>query len=309
MHRVLIVDDYDGWRRYLRALIERDSGYAVVAESSDGLDAIQKAALHKPDLILLDITLPRLNGIEAARRILDSDPTSNILFLSQHRGVEIVRAALETGARGYVCKSDAGRRLLWTMSAILECGAAEPANQACRHEAIFDSDGASVLDEYAEFADAALADGSALMVVIAAERREKFERALLARGVAVNAALQEGTYIPFDPQVLLSRFMIDGWPDEQRLNDTATPIIANAARNRQGELRRVVLCGEGAPGLWSAGNRQAAITLERYWDTFAQKHRIDTLCGYSFHEPHQHHLERDGDFRTLCSAHSAVRFR
>jgi DNA-binding NarL/FixJ family response regulator len=105
--RVLLVDDNEQWRRRLCHALEKHPRWEVVAEASNGLEAVQKAAAVKPDLILLDIELPIQSGIAAAREILAADPQSRILFISGHRSAAIVGAALATGARGYLLKSDA----------------------------------------------------------------------------------------------------------------------------------------------------------------------------------------------------------
>ena len=84
----------------------------VVAEAGDGLEAVQKARELKPDLIMLDIGLPKLNGLEAANRIRQVASDAKIIFLTSNRDKDVVRAALNTGARGYVLKTDAGRELL-----------------------------------------------------------------------------------------------------------------------------------------------------------------------------------------------------
>jgi DNA-binding NarL/FixJ family response regulator len=91
----------------------------VVGEASDGLEAVQKAQELNPDLILLDIGLPNLNGIEAQSRLCRLVPGAKVLFLSQNNDAELVRAALSNGARGYVLKVDAGRELLNAIKAIL----------------------------------------------------------------------------------------------------------------------------------------------------------------------------------------------
>ncbi len=117
--RILITDDYTEWRRQVRLLLQVRPEWQVISEASDGLEAVQKAEDLKPDLILLDIGLPKLNGIEAARRIRQLSPSSNIIFLSQNNNLDVVRAALGTGALGYVCKTDARRELLPAMDAVL----------------------------------------------------------------------------------------------------------------------------------------------------------------------------------------------
>jgi DNA-binding response OmpR family regulator len=119
--RVLIVDDHDPWRRYASTTLqEQHDGLHVIGEVSDGLEAVQKAQELQPDLILLDIGLPTLNGIEAARRIQKVSPGSKILFVSENRSVDIAGKALSTGAGGYVVKSDATGELLPAVKAVLE---------------------------------------------------------------------------------------------------------------------------------------------------------------------------------------------
>jgi DNA-binding NarL/FixJ family response regulator len=117
--RILVTDDYAAWRRQVRLLLQARPEWQVIVEASDGLDAVEKAQTVKPDLILLDIGLPKLNGIEAARRIKQLSPSSRIIFLSQNNGLDIVRAALSTGARGYVRKTDVKKELIPAMEAVL----------------------------------------------------------------------------------------------------------------------------------------------------------------------------------------------
>ena len=102
--RVLVVDDHEPWRRFIVSTLQTRPDLQVMSEASDGLDAVQKAVELQPHLILLDIGLPKLNGIEAARQILRSAPKSKILFVSENRSSDIVDEALQAGAVGYVVK-------------------------------------------------------------------------------------------------------------------------------------------------------------------------------------------------------------
>ena len=118
--RTLVVDDYAPWRQFLRCKLRMHDEFEVVAECGDGPEAIQKAKEFQPELILLDIGLPTLNGIEAVRHIREVSPESTILFVSQNRYPEIVEEALTMGADGYVLKSDAATDLLPAIKAALE---------------------------------------------------------------------------------------------------------------------------------------------------------------------------------------------
>src|SRR5207253_174153 len=117
---ILVVHDYEPWRRFVSTTLQKQPKLQVIGEALDGLEAVQKAQQLQPDLILLDIGLPTLNGIEAARRIRELSPKSKILFLSENHSWDIAEEALRTGAGGYVVKSDAVGELLPAVEAVLK---------------------------------------------------------------------------------------------------------------------------------------------------------------------------------------------
>lgn len=118
--RVLVVDDHEPWRRFVTTTLQNNEHFVVLGEAADGLDAVQMVQQLQPDLVLLDIGLPRLNGIEAAKQIAKVSPQSKILFVSENRSRDIAEAALDTRASGYLVKSDAGSELLPAVEAVLE---------------------------------------------------------------------------------------------------------------------------------------------------------------------------------------------
>ena len=117
--RVIMVDDFEPFRRFVTSLLQKHPELQVICEVSDGLEAVQKAKDLKPDLILLDIGLPKLTGIKAAEQIGKVAPRSKILFVSQESSPDIVRGALSAGACGYVVKTDARSDLLAAVNAVL----------------------------------------------------------------------------------------------------------------------------------------------------------------------------------------------
>ena len=118
--RILVVDDYKPWLRFISSELQKDSSLQAIGEVSDGQQAVQRAQELQPDLILLDIGLPTISGIQAARRIREVSPASKILFVNETRSPEIAEEALNTGASGYVLKSDAASELLPAIKAVLE---------------------------------------------------------------------------------------------------------------------------------------------------------------------------------------------
>jgi len=117
--RILIVEDFAPFRRFVCSTLQQEGKFQVIGEAADGLEAVQKAAGLKPDLILLDIGLPTLNGIEAARRMSAVAPASKIIFVSQNHDPDIMKAALKDGAWAYVFKSRDASELLTAIAAVL----------------------------------------------------------------------------------------------------------------------------------------------------------------------------------------------
>ena len=117
--RVLVVEDFEPFRRLLGSMLQEIQSIQTVFYVEDGLEAIEKANAMQPDLILLDIGLPKLSGIEAARRIRLLSPESKILFVSQELSLDVVQEAFKLGASGYVAKADAKSELKVAIKAVL----------------------------------------------------------------------------------------------------------------------------------------------------------------------------------------------
>ena len=338
--RVLLVDDFRPFRRLLRSTLQNEFELGAIVEASDGGEAIELAQALQPDLILLDIGLPKLNGIEVARRIRELAPRSKILFVSQESSIDIVHTAFSVGASGYVVKMDIGSELLSAVKAVLRGGrfvgsrfvghdffatsdVQAPGNArgdkilralqgqdvqiAGRHEAGFYSDDASLLDGFTQFVGAALKAGDSAIVVATESHRGSLPPRLRAEGLDIAAAIEQGRYISLDAAETLSTFMVDGMPDPVRFFNVADDLLLNAAKAAKGETSRVAACGEGAPLLWVQGNPEAAIRLEHLWNEIVKSYDVDVFCGYplgSFQGGMGSHI-----FDKLCAVHSAVHSR
>ncbi len=116
--RILVADDHEMVRRGLRSVIESQEGWEVSGEATDGREAVQKVKQFKPDVVILDISMPGLNGLEATRQIMKVHPSAKVLILTVHESDQLAREVLDAGARGYLLKSDAGQDLVTAIEAL-----------------------------------------------------------------------------------------------------------------------------------------------------------------------------------------------
>jgi len=314
--RILIADDFKDWRRQVRSLFQARPDWQVIAEASDGSEAVQKAEELKPDLIVLDVGLPKVNGIEAGRLIRQLSPSSKILFLSQNNDLELVQVALHT-AQGYVYKPDFGRDFLLAIQAVLrgqqfvsrsltgyEFTDIAGEKAAHHHEVQFYSDDSVFLDSLAHFIATALKSGRAAIAVITESRSDGLVSRLKALGIDVDAATKQGTYIQLDVNKTFSKFMVNDMPDLTRFIMVAGGLIELAAKAASQPHYGVVVCGEGTSVLWAERKADAAIRVEQLWDEVSKTLGVHTLCGYplsSFHREEDVYV-----FRSICAVHSAV---
>jgi DNA-binding NarL/FixJ family response regulator len=335
--RVLVVDDYEPFRRFACSTLGQRPDLQVIDEASDGLEAVHKAEELKPDLIVLDIGLPTLNGIEVARRIRKSCPECKILFMSQGSSVDVAQAAFSLGAMGYVVKAHAGSELLAAVESVCQgrrfvskgllgldrTGATDPQaaghffqhevppppipNQTKAkhsHEVHFYSDDAAFLLGFAGFVETALDAGNPVIVVATEPHQKGLLETLMARGIDGAAAIEQGLYLSLDVYKALSTFMVDDLPDSARFLKIFGDLLSSGARAAKGKHARVAACGEFAPTLWAQGKAEAAIQVEHLTDEVAKTRNVDILCGYVLNS-----LQRDQEshiYERICAEHSAV---
>ena len=333
--RVLIVEDFEPFRRFVASILQKQPELQIICEVSDGLEAVQKAEELQPDLIVLDIGLPKLNGIEAARRIRRLSPNSKILFLSENRSWDIAEEALRMSAGGYVVKSDAAGELLLAVNAVLGGKRFVSASLAGkhltdpkddqtagrnrggivlpfppqnvridrRHEAGFYSDDRRLLDDLTQFIGTALRAGNAAIVVATESHRDGLLPRLQAYGLDIGTAIEQRRYISVDAAEALSTFMINEMPDPARFVNFFGNLIKTAAGAAKAEHARVAVFGEGVHLLWAQGNAEAAIRVERLTNQLAETYDVDILCGYSLGSVQG---GMDSYFQRICAEHSAV---
>jgi len=333
--RILVADDFEPWRRFISSELSKQAKLQIIGEVSDGLEAVQTAEELQPDLILLDIGLPSLNGIEACLRIRKTCPDSKILFISEHHSIDIAKEAIRIGGSGYVVKSAAGNDLLPGVTAVLEgnrfaspslggnvfsemgesaardsasdhvAGAFAPKNTEsdCCHEVALYPNDESLVHGFASFAKVALNSGTPVIVIATEPHRAGIARRLRDEGLDVDGAVARGLFIEADAVEALSTFMQDGLPVAARVNAVAKQLIAQAETVLR-DNSRIAICGELAPTLLAEGKSHAAMIVERHFDDIVKAHKLNLLCGYILGT---FSLERRPRIvERICAEHSAV---
>ena len=315
--RVLIVDDYEPFRRVVRLILEVTDDLQIVGEASDGLEAVQKAQELRPDLILLDIDLPRLNGIQAARRLRDLVPRPKILFLSVESSSDVVREAFNVGGVGYVQKLHVQSELLPAIEAVCQgnqfIGAdltdeikenttiPEPRHP---HEVLIYSEEAVLVQCFTDFIIDALRTNKPVIAAPTQSHLEIILQRVRAEGVDVDASIRMGSFITLNASEKLSALMLNDLPDRSRWMNAMSSLV-QAVRSK-GSHFRIAMCGECSALLLEQGNLQAAVRLEQLCDDLADTHQFDVLCAY----PSSSFLEKGERFlEEIRSQHSAVHSR
>lgn len=334
--KILVVEDFDRFREFVVLSLRQRAEFQLIYECSDGLEAVQRAEELQPDLVLLDIGLPRLNGIEAGRRIRKVSPNSKILYVSQELSPDVAQEALHLGAQGYLLKADAGGELLPAVDAVLEGRRylsrrlrphvisktlndsradslrskehpSLPPQQGDIvrvHKVAFHPDDESLVDDFTRFIEFALKRENPVIVIATEPHRTNLRQRLQANGRDMATAIQEGTYISLDADDMLSEVMVNDWPDSTRFLKVTSDLILRAAKAAKGKHFRVAACGECARSLIVQGKPEAAIQLEHLWDKMARSHYIDILCGYLLHDFQTE--ESSPIFERICVPHSAA---
>ena len=298
MLKILVVEDHAPLRQVICQALQRRAEFQIV-EAANGLEAVQKIDAAQPDVILLDIHLPKMNGFEVAQHIRRRCPSARLIFVSQESSSEIVRKALSLGAHGYIQKLSAGSDLLPAIDAVLagqrflsrSIAVTDPINAAAprRHEIVFCPDDAAIVAVFTRYIAAALNAADGAIILVTESQRTRLLRELRTQGVDIDDAIERGTCLSFDADAALDPVQFLG----------ALNSVRAAAAKAGKQHPRVACCGERAGRLWAAGRTEEAVQLERFGNELP--HDIDVLCAYPV--PHSNN---DPRLTRLCAEHTAV---
>jgi DNA-binding NarL/FixJ family response regulator len=310
--RILLVEDFEPFRRFVRSALDSRPEFKVVGEALDGLEAVHKAKDLQPDLILLDIGLPKLNGMAAAEQIRTLAPSSKLLFISLESSHTIVEEAFRLGAQGYVHKVRAHNDLLPAIEAVLAgkqfvSGNLEftlRINADRLHEVHFYSDELVLVESSSRFIAGALKANNSAIVLVTPPHAESLVQKLRADGLDIDSAIRQGTYISLDATECVKEMIETGRRNECRAFKVMGSVLESSAEAMKRRNARIAILGECAGLMCAEGYCDAAIELEKMGNDLMQTYDVDILCPYP-----QSAFQRTDDTQILkdvCAVHTAV---
>ena len=310
---ILVAEDYAPFRDFVCEELQ-DRRDVQIACVGDGAAAVRAAAEMQPDLALLDIGLPELNGLAAARQIRARCPDTQIVFVSQEQSPDIIAAALDLGARGYILKMRASGYLRAMVDGILdgEQGPAAPdsgsgnAGAVREHSVQFCADDSVLLDTAGRVILGALERGDAAIAVLTRSHRDALDARLGRRRTNLDRAMTLGTLVTIDVDNLVAAMSDYREADWGQLRDhfAATIAAAGAATGRR--QPRVAIVGEISPALLASGQAGAAIRVERIGHELVMSPVLPTVhltCLYPLLPP------TAASLTGICATHSPVTVR
>ena len=311
--KILVAEDFSAFREFVCSQLHRRSDVHVVAVD-DGLAAVQAATDLQPDLVLLDIGLPTMNGLEAARQIRAQSPASKVVFLTQESAPEFVEAALDLGVDGYIVKTRAHDYLLPVVETMLagHAGGEERLRAARsspdgrhRHHVHCFADDSALLASAERFVLAALAAQDAAIVALSRPHLDALGGGLRRRQAVIDGAIEQGTLVTIDANDTVRTLTADS-VDWDRLEAGWLKVIAAAGAATGQPRPRVAAFSETGALLIAAGHVETAMRLEAIAEALVARDlpTLEITCVSPLLPP-----ARDSVFTRICAAHSLISIR
>src|SRR5688572_1288411 len=284
---ILVVEDHAAVRKSICFQLGEWPEVRVIGEAADGLEAVQLVSDLQPDLVLLDIGLPSLGGMEVARLIRSTVPSVKVVFVSMESSPDIVRQAFGVGAVGYVNKLHLQNDLRTALQAAVS-GRQFASNDAkvnpviapSQHDAQFYFDEPGLVQSVTRFVAAALNSANPAVLIATEPHREAIYQQLKNAAFDVDGAVQRGTYVSMDADNALSQVMAGDLPDRNRFLAGLTDLVNSVSRASRFPNPKVSIFGECAGMLSLRGNIEAALQLEETGNELIKSHNVSILCSY-----------------------------
>jgi DNA-binding NarL/FixJ family response regulator len=283
--RVVIADDHLLVRTAAARVLS--ARFDVVDFAANGRQAVEAASRLDPDVVVLDISMPELDGFQAAQALVRRGSRAKILFLSVYEGDDYVTAAVEAGARGYVVKSRMAMDLVTAVSNVLDGRLYVPslssllnlAHAPARHAVQYATDGDTQVDELTRFASRAFRRGHVVVATGSPALLNGVETQLSRSGVDVAGLSERGRYLAFNAEEGLEQLMRDDEVDVERVAEFVGR-LEEARRSADGESKGLAIFGDMAGVLMRQGHFKAALSLERTWHGLREVGAFHTVCSY-----------------------------
>jgi CheY-like chemotaxis protein len=307
---ILIADDHEGFRRAVRSIIETEAAYRVCGEARDGIDAVDKVRQLRPDIVLMDINMPRMDGLQATQIIRRELPDCKVIIVTQNNARIAREQARIADAKGFVAKSRLARDLILTLGSVAmgndggldprkgerrvvsDCHAPDKAVPTegepwcgllasaapCDHIVQLYQDQEFLNRAVCRFAAAAITNGEGVILVPTVAHWDAFRPRLESEGVDVKAAEKRGQLTVVDADTLLPTFMRDGMPDSPVFLGLAQNVVSQARGD--GRYPKVRWWGEMVNILWERGDIAASMQLEDQFDQLAHEQDIAIFCSF-----------------------------
>ena len=305
--RVLLADDHAEMRSHASSVLQETCD--IVASVSDGLEAVEQTIHLSPDVVVLDVTMPGLDGFQAARELRRRGSQAKIVFLSLHEGDEFVVTGIRSGGSAYVPKHrmpidlpsavehvSAGRVFLPSLSSL---SAIAPRGG---HAMMFYARHEAWCSEAAGLVRVALSRGDAVTVFASEVTRMGVAKKLAAQGLDTTQVIADGRYVVVDAAETLQQIILNGQPDAQRVAAVVDTLESRLAVSRP--AARMTIIGEIAAGV-GRNEPDALLGIEHLWNALAGDRPFLTVCGYSTRRLRDD--AQDGRLWSgLCGQHWAV---
>jgi DNA-binding NarL/FixJ family response regulator len=336
--RVLLVEDYKPFQNLIFSILRQRPEWQLIGVASDGAEAVRHAGEQRPDVILLDIGLPRMDGIKAAGQIRAVSPESKIVFVSQETSAAVVRETFRLGAWGYLIKTAVRRELIEAIESVLQnvpfvsAGvnpqdlmdrnqvserdrrfnyafaarmntSADPGNTG-RHEVQFYSSDEILLDRATHFIEKAIRGDHSILICARPSFCSDLQEALERRTLNIPDLERSGAYVSLNAEDVISACMVDGEIQPARLLDFFQAPMLTAASAGAAHYPCIAIYSEVGSALWKQGGTTAALGVERICSSLTRTHHVDVLCGYSL--SYLHGEEDEFAIQRICAEHNAI---